>query len=803
MLPTLVRKFELLCLLAATATICLWAEFSLQAELAAQEVASQPNLADQLSSADHEYFEKKVRPLLHEHCYECHSAESKVLKGGLRLDVRNGLLQGGDTGPAVIPGKPEESLLIQTLHYDEDNYQMPPQGKLPEAVIAELTAWVARGAPFPVTEEAALNKSTEIDFAKGKEFWSFQPLKKHDSPAVQHQDWPRRGIDPFVLAKMEQAGLSPTAEADRRVLLRRLTLDLTGLPPTPEQIKSFLVDDSPQAYEKLVENLLASPHYGERWGRLWLDLARYTDQTEVWLDQTAHAYLYRDWVVQALNADVPYDQFIRRQLATDMMPETGPEDLAALGFLGLSPAYWKELKLAPEVIKVIVADEWEERVDAVSRTFLGLTVACARCHDHKFDPISTEDYYALAGVMASSRMTVKALLPQEEFEPIRDARKEVENLTKELEKLRKQKPPAEEKIKELETKIESIKTSTPNYDAPTANVVADQSIHVMSAGTSSQAGTRLDYRPEPRDLHLFIRGNPNRLGALVPRRFLTVLSTSESKPFTQGSGRLELADAIVNDASALTARVIVNRIWLAHFGQGLVNSPSNFGQLGSRPSHPELLDDLAGRFIENGWSLKWLHREIVLSATYRQASTHHAEHHKIDPDNRWLWRMNRKRLEVEAWRDAMLQAAGKLDLTLGGPSVSLANSGNQRRTIYGTIHRRDIADLLSLYDFPDANSHSPQRINTSTPLQGLYVLNSPFMMKQAAALASRVKTEVPGDLSEQIKRLYLILFARPATQEEIELAKIFLSPEGNPATDSLWLQYAHALLGSNEFIFVD
>ncbi|MCA9132965.1 MAG: PSD1 domain-containing protein [Planctomycetales bacterium] len=776
-----------------------WRPRSLQADETAVSVeTSQP-----MTAADLEYFEKKVRPLLHEHCYSCHSAEAETLQGGLRLDTRAGLHGGGDSGPSVVPGQAEASLLIASIRYADEGYPMPPSGKMSEAEIAELTRWVERGAPFPDTPTDDSLQPRGLDIEAGRQFWSFQPLQPAALPDVKNPAWPRQRIDWFVLAAQERAGLEPTAAADRATLIRRLSFDLTGLPPTAAQVQQFVADDSPQAYERLVSSLLQSPAYGQRWARVWLDLARYTDTTASWLDSTAQAHLYRDWVVRTLNEDIPYDNFVHRQLATDMMPETGPEDLPALGFLALSPTYWKELQLPCDIIKVIVADEWEERVDALSRTFLGLTVACARCHDHKFDPIGMEDYYALAGVVASCRLSQKPLIEEAAYEPVKQVKSEVEKLDAEVDKLKKQKPVPQEEIDQLLAKRQNLIQSTPLYDTPLANVVSEESLYVLPAGETMQDGTRLDYRPGPQDLNLFIRGNPNRLGPVVPRRFISVLSDDTPRRFQQGSGRWELAQAITNEAGPLTARVIVNRIWAAHFGRGLVTTPSNFGQLGERPTHPELLDDLAARFVAHNWSLKWLHREIVLSATYRQGSQRAAAQEQLDPDNRWLGRMNPQRLNFEAWRDAILTASGELDPRLDGRSTPLDDPENKRRTLYATIHRHEMSQVLQLHDFPDANAHSEQRVHTTTALQGLYLLNSSFIADQATALAQRLVAEAPGDIERQIDLAHWRLFSRPATAEEQKLGQAFLGEQAADPRSDAWRQYAHALLGCNELLFVD
>lgn len=756
------------------------------------------------SPADIEFFEKKIRPLLAERCYSCHSGKAKTIQGGLRLDSLAAMQTGGDSGTAIVPGKPDESLLIAALQFDSDaDFQMPPKGKLPDREIAALIEWVRRGAPFPGGDESTPRQPETMDFAKARQHWSFVAAEEQSIPPTGQSHWPRQRLDHFILAAMEREGLSPSIEADRATLLRRLTFDLTGLPPTPEELDAFLADESPQAYETVVDTLLDSPHFGERWGRVWLDLARYTDRTASWLYSTGQAHLYRDWVVQAMNDDMPYDEFVHRQLATDFMPETGPEDTPALGFLGLSPNYWKELQLPSEIIKVIVADEWEERIDAVSRTFLGLTVACARCHDHKFDAITMQDYYALAGIFASCRIKERPTIDEALYAPVREARAEVAKLQKQITELKKKKPQPKEEIEALTAKIVALK-KTPHYDTPMAPAVTEEALYVERKGETAQSGSKLVYQPEPQNLNLFIRGNPNRLGDVVPRRFLTVLSRDDqSAPFQNGSGRLDLARAITRDAGSLAARVLVNRIWLAHFGRGLVTTPSNFGQSGERPSHPELLDDLTARFMADGWSLKRLHREIVLSATYRQSSHDDGTRSATDPDNVWLSRMNRTRLSVEAWRDAMLSVSGELDTTIGGPSLALTDAGNKRRTLYGTIHRREMSTMLLTHDFPDPTAHSPKRVATTTTLQGLYALNGPMMMQRADALAARLTSADFESARDRITLAYRLLFAREPSDRELQLGDGFLGETTGEARKNAWTQYAHVLLASNEFLFVN
>jgi len=750
-----------------------------------------------------EFFERQVRPLLAKRCYECHSQQAKILQGGLRLDSRDAILTGGDSGPALLPGKPQESLILGALDFAGD-VQMPPSGKLPADEIALLSEWVRRGAPMPHDSVTATAKK-KWTLEEGRKFWSFQPPRKQTVPTVSEADWPRRPMDAFVLAMLDRQKLSPSSAADRRTLIRRASFDLVGLPPSPEEVAAFVADDSPESYERLVERLLDSPHYGERWARYWLDLSRYSDRVASWLNSQGSAWLYRDWIVRSLNEDLPYHEFVRRQLAADQL-DVPPSELAALGFLGLSPEYWKELKLDKEVIKVTVAEEWEERIDALGRTFLGLSLACARCHDHKFDPVSAEDYYALAGVLASSRRTDRYVLPPAEATAVQHAKEKVHKLQAEIKKIESTKPKPDDaaaQIGELTKQISDLETNTPHYKFSMASALDDAALYVVADGPNA---TKLDYKPgQAVDLQVQVRGNPSRLGAVVPRRFLSVFSSGTPQPFTHGSGRLDLADAIVGQGAPLSARVIVNRVWRHHFGRGLVETVSDFGVQGSPPSHGELLDDLTARFIENGWSLKWLHREIMLSATYRQASSHDAAKVNLDPENRYLWRMSRRRLDIEAWRDAMLAVTGTLDRTVGGEPRPLTDPQHARRTLYGRIDREEPDDMLRLHDFPDAAAHSPSREPTTTPLQQLFVLNSPLVQRLAAALAQRVMNETPGDAAAQVRRAYSLLYGREPKDSQLHLGVNFVTggDAKQPVNAELWKQYAQVLLGSNEFLFVD
>lgn len=764
--------------------------------------ASDPDFAP----ADIKFFEKRIRPLLVSHCYECHSAEAKQLQAGLRMDSREAMLRGGDAGPAIVPGKPDASLLIEAVYYDGE-LEMPPKGKLPSDEIALLERWVRVGAPMPKQATTEAPRNVEIDYEKARHFWSFLPLMHHNLPVVQRSDWPEQRLDYFVLARLDEQSLQPSSRADRRTLIRRAAFDLTGLPPTPKQIREFEQDDTPDAYARLIDRLLASPHYGERWGRYWLDLARYTDTTANWLNSTGHAYLYRDWIIQALNDDLPYDQFVKYQLAADMIPDAHPKDTAALGFVGLSPTYWKELKLAQDVIKTVVAEEWEERIDALGRTFLGLTLACARCHDHKFDPVSQHDYYALAGVFASTRFADRPIISAEQLRVVQEAKAQVKSLEEQLIKVKKEQTSNVEEqakvIASIETEITRIKATTFNYDSPMAHAVEDAALYVLADGPDK---TKLEYKPgQPRDVSIHIRGNPAKPGEVAKRQFLKVFSSSEPKPFTHGSGRLELAEAIISDAGSLAARVIVNRVWHHHYGRGLVATPSNFGAQGSRPTHPKLLDDLAARFVDQAWSLKWLHREIMLSATYQQSAAFSNANQRLDPNNHFLWRMNRRRLDIEAWRDAMLDVCGAMDRRVGGPPAELNAADNRLRTVYGLVHRRDLNYMLRLHDFADPTGHSPKRDETITPLQQLFVLNSDFMRNRAAELSSRLAEENGNSIEDRISRAYELLFGRTPSSMQMAAAVDYLTSQSivMVVSDEAWRNYLQVLLGSNEFLFMD
>ncbi len=743
------------------------------------------------------FFESKIRPLLAERCYSCHSRDSTPM-GGLRLDTKDGWMTGGSRGAAIVPGQPAQSLLIQAINYKDPELAMPPQGTLPLEEIELLEQWVGLGAPDPRTDgEGARPVKTSIDLEEGRKFWSFRPLAQTALPSVRNKEWLRSPLDHFVLARLEKKGLKPVRPADRRTWIRRVTVDLIGLPPTPDEVDGFLDDLSPNAHANVVDRLLASPHYGERWARYWLDIARYAEEQRVSNTKQydlPFAYKYRDWVVEAFNRDLGYDQFIMQQIAGDLMSGPGQEGWSALGFLSLGPIYesdggGEESKLRHRY------DTMDDKMDTLSRGVLGLTVSCARCHDHKFDPIPTEDYYSMAGVFFNTEY-----VPRKWIVPARESdRYEV------LEAL----------LKDKKKCVEVAKTKKIFFQDDEVDAMKEQQ-KVIDALSEDLEQFQKTLPPEPEHVHsvaeagsedipVAIRGDPVQPGEMAPRRFLRVVAGDQPPRFTQGSGRLELARTVASPTNPLTARVMVNRIWQHHFGQGLVRTPSNFGSMGERPTHPLLLDWLAGRFIDSGWSMKQLHREILLSSTYRQSSAFNRGNFEVDGENRWLWRMNPRRLDVEAWRDGLLAVAGEQDLQIGGPPVEdILNS--RRRTLYAPIRRdsRSPSDqFLRLFDFPSAWLSRSQRTVTTVPQQQLFLMNSPFMAERARALAQRLSVVEKNE--QRIEQAFRLVFSRTPSEIERKLALEFLEEgpgEDHPSRLTRWEQYAQVLLSSNELMHV-
>jgi hypothetical protein len=855
--------------------------------------------------------------------------------GGLRLDSRAALMKGGDNGPVVKPGEPEKSLLVEAIRRTGE-LKMPPKKPLAPEMVEALTIWVNRGAPWPADRPSSSAETW-------KRHWAFQPVKNPSIPSVRQGDWPRTSVDRFVLARLEERGLTPSAPADRRTLLRRVTFDLIGLPATPKEIADFETDRSPDAFAKVVDRLLASPHYGERWGRHWLDVARYADtKGYVFFEEQAYpwAWTYRDYVIRAFNEDLPYDQFVLQQIAADQLPlGKDRRPLTAMGFLTLGGHFMSN----PH-------DILDDRIDVVTRGLLGLTVTCARCHDHKFDPIPSKDYYSLYGVFASSTEPMEPPLFEEppKTPAYESFRKELEKRehalaefvkTKEqqlregartraadyllaahdlrdrpriddfmliadgndlnpamiarwgayLRRMKKSQHPVWRpwhlfadlpeqdfavKARELCATISKGSVSSERINPLVAEAFADkppqsmkdvaqrygellnrvektlptgladstqeelrQVFHGADAppdvppglfselellpdrpsqgklqelrkavekwraegkGAPPRACVLVDL-PAPHEPYVFLRGNPNNRGESVKRQFLGFLAGPNTKPFQHGSGRLELAQAIVDRQNPLMARVLVNRVWLHHFGRGLVGTPSDFGLRSDPPTHPELLDHLATTFMDNGWSIKKLHRLIVLSAAYQQASADRPEARRVDPENALLWRMNRRRLDFEATRDALLAVSGRLDATPGGPPVRDILGGARRRTVYGFIDRLQVLGLYRVFDFPSPDASSPQRETTTIPQQALFLMNNPFVIECARQLVQLPEVAAEKDCARRVEHLYRRLYGRAATAEEVSLARAFT---GGMEVDR-WVRYAQGLLMANEFAFVD
>ena len=933
----------------------------------AQPIVPAVSAAAAASSVGEEFFENKIRPIFANVCSNCHG---DTATSGLRVFSRDTLLQGGRRGPAIVPNDPEKSLLIQAVRQTGD-LKMPKGGKLTPEEVQNLTEWVKMGAPWP--QSRALIASTGVPFKitpEQRAFWSFRPIKMPATPSVKNVHWPKTDIDRIVLAKLESQGLEPSPAADRRTLIRRATFDLTGLPPTPEEIDAFEKDKSRNAFAKVVDRLLASPRYGERWGRHWLDVARYAEDDVRGLDPKGRGYMpfnsafvYRDWVIKAFNDDLPYDKFVRWQLAGDLSGEKNLRDvLPGTAFLGGGPWLWDQAEPVQGR-----ADERNERIDAVSRGLLGLTVACARCHNHKYDPISQKDYYALAGVFASSTYKEYPLVSDVQVAAWREKQQRYLDLDEELDEFTKAEreqladilasqtsrymvaawrvtgkpkltigeaadkdhldpellerwvkflaqPPkfypflkdwqamiategkeedeaqaladafqdlvlrvetAQRAIKEQndiikaknDVKKQSRRDALPNEfetddqfcpgcsleltTLPTEQASLWVDLFMMSLNSDDekpQPGLFVFYgwglkrrlnaewrdyitnmehevdalkksldpqypfahgladKSKPVNIAVNLRGNPHNLGEEVPRRFLAVLSPEQSLPFMQGSGRLELANAVID--SPISARVFVNRVWKWHFGSGIVSTPDNFGFAGEKPTNPELLEYLAASFRSNGFSLKKLQREIMLSAVYQTSGEESKQAQEKDASNRLYSHFNRQRLDAESIRDSILFVAGDLELkAVGGPSNDFGPE-NTRRTVYCKVSRFRLNNYLQVFDFPNPSFTAEQRFSTNVPLQRLYFMNNDFVYEQASKLAERVFPQ-PSD-EARILEAYRLLYGRAPTKQETDMGLHFLqtTPErpgnavnGVPVT--AWREYARVLLSANEFEFID
>jgi hypothetical protein len=843
-------------------------------------------------------FESRIRPLLARNCYACHT---EARSGGLELDSREHLLRGGSRGPAIVPGDPDHSLLIEAVRQSKPELKMPPGGKLELEDVELLAAWVKAGAPWPAGAKGKAPEAHKyVITAQQRAFWAFQPVRNPPVPRVKNTRWARTEIDRFILARLEEKGLQAAPAASKRVLLRRATFDLTGLPPTPEETRAFLQDRSQRAFEKVVDRLLASPRYGERWGRYWLDVARYSDDrlNSEHDDPYPNAFRYRNWVIQAVNDDMPYDDFVKSQIAGDQMLDPTKHE-AGLGFYALSP------------------EMQDDRVDATTRGFLGLTVACAQCHDHKYDPIPTQDYYSLLGIFNNTELHETPLVPRKTVEEWMARQKEIDGARKAMREFNDQQTEElsqilaarssdyllaaagfsdaaamaaldAETLKRWTEYLKQTKRDHPfldDWDKARARHASRAELEPIAARlqqtildidaekkriddrnhialgldpdreTLSQAklqalerdkwafwedlfGGRgflrypgdmvtrflsgmwkdrlrdlqarlvllnqsqppqyaflqtIQNKATPTEQHVAIRGDSNNPGEAAPPHAPAILSAGPPQPFTKGKERMELAESIASPTNPLTARVIVNRVWAHHFGQGIVRTPSNFGMQGDRPSHPELLDYLAARFVSEGWSLKKLHREIMLSSVYALSVTGNEE---ADPENRLLSRANRRRLDVESLRDELLFVAGNLD-ERPGDSPAQFDKDNHLRTVYGFVSRRRLDSALSLFDFPNPNNTSERRLDTNVPLQRLFFMNSGFMLQESRAFAERV-SKMSGDDADRVEAAYKICFQRPATAEEKRLGLEFLK-----ASKGAWPLYAQVLLSSNELLFVN
>jgi hypothetical protein len=718
-------------------------------------------------------FEKRVRPLLAARCVRCHGPQKA--KAGLRLDSAAGLARGGKRGAAIVPGKPEKSLLIEAVQQSGD-LKMPPSEKLQEQEIADLTLWIRSGAAWP-------GPGIAVPMPAAKDFWAFQPVKAVEPPAVRDLSAVKSPVDRFILARLEAVGLRPALPADKRTLLRRVSFDLTGLPPTPAEIDAFLADDSPDAFARVVDRLLASPHYGERWGRHWLDVVRFAESTAN--DANAvmrYAWRYRDYVVAAFNKDKPYDQFIIEQLGGDLLPAPADarvraEQVIATGFLMIGPKALAETDKEQSRLDIV-----DDQLDVTGRAFLGLTIGCARCHDHKFDPIPTLDYYALAGIFRST-------------EVFRDENR---------------------------------------------NASFWQEWELPAAGGEPPLVVMAPKEGNPTDLRVHLRGNRHNLGQPAPRQFLHVLG-GDSHPLLnrRHSGRLELARWIAARDNPLTARVLVNRVWQHHFGTGLVATSDNFGSRGEKPSHPELLDWLAGDFVRSGWSIKALHKRLLLSASYQMSDAIDPQAIKIDPNARLLWRMPRQRLEGEAIRDAMLAISGRLDSAIGGndsgellfkegevidrkrdffrPNRVQADHAiyttSRRRSLYLPVVRNAQPDLLALFDGADPNGVTAVRNDTTVASQAMFLLNHPFVREQAMHFARRLLGDPASREEDHIAAAYRLALGRMPQAEECHEAIAFLQQyaaialrKGRKAEEArlaAWQSFCQSLLTRNEFLYVE
>ena len=785
-----------------TLSMTLLAPAVLPAADTAAETAHAGVTPDQL-----QFFEKNIRPVLVQSCYKCHSSEPTAkVKGGLTLDTKQATLLGGESGhPGVTPGSVAQSTIYEAMTWKNEDMQMPPKQKLPDAVVANFKKWIEMGAPDP-RENKVVNASggkRVIDMDEGRKHWSFQKPVKHEPPAVKREGWAKTPIDQFVLAGMEANGLSPVRDADRPTLIRRIAFDLTGLPPTPDEVRTFVADQSPNAVKRVVDMYLDSERYGERWARHWLDVARYAESSGKEVNVLyPHAWRYRDYVIESFKKDKPYDQFLREQIAGDLLKFDNKRDQAAkivaTGFLAIGAKGHNNRDRRQFSMDLV-----DEQIDAMSQSMLGLTLACARCHDHKFDPVTQRDYYALAGIFLSSETlfgTYEQLqnnntaglieldrTAEQTNAVARISRAEVAELKSDYQKAQTAATAMQREIFSMSPE-ERAKAGAGSFlrvrgsRDRAAEIKADMDLFNEDGSPRTLAMGVMD-RSSPYDSAILVRGDIKQPGDVVPRGLVEVLcAKGEPLNISSGSGRLDLAYWIASKNNPLTARVMANRVWLKLMGAGIVPTPDNFGAMGQKPTHPELLDYLAVTFMENGWSVKKLIREIMLSRVYQMGSGYDAANYAHDPDNKYHWRMNQRRLDAEAIRDAMLAVGGKLNYyPVDGSPVALMGEGRQGmiavlrgelsrksysyRSIYIPIIRDQIPEMLSVFDFPDASLVNGDRDTTNVPSQSLYLMNNPQAQSAADAFAERIAKH-KGNSAERLSYAYELAFGREPTNLE-------------------------------------
>ncbi len=839
----------------------------------AEEIASSPEGI--------QFFESKIRPVLVENCYRCHSAEGQGSKGGLSVDSRDGLAAGGESGAAIVPGKLEESMLWNAINYHD--FKMPPKKPLPKAVIEDFRKWIEMGAPDPRVSKKTIIKSTVTpeDIAKGKEFWSFKKPVSHLPPASSSKEWPKTEIDQFVAAKFDEHELQPASDADASTMLRRLHFDLSGLPPSPDEIQRFQTawQKSPDiAVASVVDALLERPQFGERWGRFWLDVARYAESSGKEVDMTfPHAWRYRNYVIDSFNQDKPYDQFIREQIAGDLLPaktdQEWSENLIATGFLALGPK-----ALIEQNPRQFQADLIDEQIDTTTRVVLGVSVACARCHDHKFDPIPQTDYYAIAGIFQSTDTLYGGARSQRNRQPSNLVALpinapnpgDVAISKSDLASLKKQRTEKEAEYAEARRAQRAPVTGKPATDLQKSIMNANLIEQVIVQITNKINSVDEEGRPQTfcmgvqessglKNARVMVRGEIDQPAQEVPRGLVQVLCSGDTKLDPKSSGRLEFAKWLTNRDNPLTARVMVNRVWQHMLGQAIVREPENFGASGPAPTHPELLDYLAIRFMDNGWSIKKLIRDVAISRVYRVSSKHDAKRFEIDPENHYLARANPRRIDAESMRDSMLFVSGQIDLerpkasliasygsTIIGPTgpvmvppgflASLTGDGKggmaamvagmrpgmqpgggnvldartYYRSVYLPVARNVLPRSMDVFDFAEPSMVIGQRESSNTADQALFMLNNPFVLEQSDALARRLIREAKTP-EERVAKAILIAYGRPATQNELKtsreyLQKMIAKTSDRPRDEHQFLvfsQFCQALMSSAEFRYVN